>query len=285
MPKRIITIILILLAVFALLLGGIWLVGRRQATKEGKAPATFREFLGLSTKKDPATNADGTTTSVFTNPNDTTTGTLDDIGIGNGGELGTSNFGNDSIIPASEFTQTSEFTGAGTSPIEPTSFGSNGSFGTAGNISSAGNTNNDPLNPGTPSSVDGTTTAPNGAVLPSCSAADINIAFTDTELAELKRLQSRYNAIASRLAGTETIANEAALYDDYALEENRVIEMQNFCQSTAPLIADATMQRRVPTPFWNNGTAGSGGYTAPVGKSPNPLINNILEQLLRINLW
>jgi hypothetical protein len=47
MFKRVIKIILILLAIFLFIVGIIWLLGRHGANKTGKTPLSFRQFLGL----------------------------------------------------------------------------------------------------------------------------------------------------------------------------------------------------------------------------------------------
>jgi hypothetical protein len=290
MTKKIITIIVILLAVFALLLGGIWLIGRRQDSKAGKTPSTFKEFLGLSVKKAPADIDGGTTTSIFTNVDDGK-GSINGLGQDNNSGL------DSSALPADDTVQSSQFTGNGLSPADNSGLAPDSGFGVGGNIGADGDINGSSNGIGLgadggsgSSDVGGTGgsavgSGNSGVTAPVCTTADVTISFNEDEIAELNKLQTRYNAIAGHLAGTDEIASEAALYGDYKLEEAKLAEMQNFCQTTAPLINDPVMQRRVPTPFWNNGTDKGTPFSTPVGSGPNARINVILERLLRINLW
>ncbi len=291
MIKRIITIILILLAFFFVILGGLWLVGRHQATKVGATPLTFREFLGLGTSKKDISIINTPSSSVFTqtgNPGTTT-------GTGNANS-GTSSVGTDTTNGGSNV-QVSQFTGDTLSPSDNTTFNTNGSIGSGSglgtdNLAGAGNgigsvstTNNTGLGGSSSTAI----TA--GGLGSSCTAADITLTFTPTEIQQLNALQTQFNAIASNLATNDQLATELANYDSYKLEEAKIAEFQNFCQATLPLLTDPAMQRHVPTPFWHDATqdsdtfTGTGTANATANGNDPTSGESFLERILRINLW
>ncbi len=303
MTKRILTIILVLLAVAFLLLGGIWLVGRHEAQKNGTTPLTFRQFLGLGTSAKPASTAGGTLTSTFTNPNGATGSGTADNGIGQ-----TTIGPNGTITSTVDNTQVSQFTGSSISPtdnglINSATIGGGSPFNGSGTIGT-GTT----LPSGTP--ITGGTTG-NGSTAgaiaaglggTSCSTADTTITFTASEIQQLNALQAQYNAIAANLATESDAANELSNYNDEKLQEAKIAELQNFCQTNVPLLTDPELRRHVPTPFWHDINQDSetftlSGITTPVGAAYQPLFNapataysnadaaSFLERMLRINLW
>lgn len=250
--NRIVKIILILIVAFFLILGVIWLIGRNSAMKNGKEPLTFRQFLGLSTKKNPAETVPGDGTSVFNgnganNGNGTNgTGTNGDgtgtNGNGTGG-IGTDGTGNVNV---------SQFTDGGT--VGPGGAGSNSSSGN-GSINPDGSSNPsaDPNDDGS-ISVDGGI-SDSGATQPVCSEEDMNIDFTAAEIAQLNILQNRFYALAQTLHSDTDVATELANHDAFTLKADNVLSLYAYCQSKLPIIntgSDAMLKRHVATPFWTS---------------------------------
>ncbi len=324
MTKRIITIILVLLTIFLLIIGGIWLVGRHTATKQGSTPLTFRQFLGLSTTTAPGTGAgQGTLGSLFTAPgskNNTsgtgsggTSGTTQGTGTSTGSSgdgstpvvssnpsgstpnnVQTSQFTNDTLSPSDTGTGNGSSVGTGgtlggSGSIGGTgTVGSGGSIGTSGGFSSGGVSVGGGITSGT-----GTVGGGSGSVIggqANCTAADTNISFTPDEIAQLNALQAQFNTLNTDLATNDQVAAELATYSSYKLEEAKIAEMQSFCQATAPLLTNPAMQRHVPTPFWHDLTQDTETYTGGAvnnmvdGNSPTAG-ESFLERILRINLW
>jgi hypothetical protein len=271
--QRIIKIILILLAVFFLVLGGMWLLGRHAAQKNGTTPLSFRQFLGLSTKQNTATPAQGTTSATFTNGQPVS---------GNAGSAGT--IGGSNALGTPDNYQVSKFTTNPLSPADNATFTNNGNlggpnaFGNAGNFVATASAGTTPL---------GSNGLSGGL---NCSATDSAIAFTPDEIQQLNALQARYDAISANLASNDDVATELSSYTSYKLEEAKIAELQNFCAATTPLLSDPEMKRHVPTPFWHNANQDSETFTAggvnTTADGTNPATgNSFLERILRINLW
>lgn len=325
MTKRIITIILVLLAIFLLLVGGIWLLGRHTAQKNGSAPLSFRQFLGLSSKAPNATTDQGTLTSDFT---DSTTGGnaggnnpaggIQGIGgssgngspsgangsgsIGAGGSgIGTNNvqtsqFTNDTMSPGSGSLGSGSVSSGGGSIISGNgggtgsgSIGGGGSIGSGGVITSGGGFTTVGIGgTGTGNPGGGTGNVIGGTA--SCTAADTNISFTPDEIQQLNALQAQFNTLNSKLATSDQVAAELSTYNSYKLEEAKIGELQTFCQASKPLLTDPALKRHVPTPFWHDATQDSDTYTAgnvnSIVDGTNPSSGeSFLERILRINLW
>jgi len=272
--QRILKIILILLAVFFLILGGVWLLGRHAAQKRGTAPLSFRQFLGLGTKQNTAAPAQGTTSATFTSgePVSGTTGATGKIG------------GNNTLGTPDNY-QVSQFTTNTMSPADIGAYANTGRLGTATGFGSPGNY--------VSTAAIGTATALGGVGASggiSCSATDSAITFTPDEIQQLNALQTRYNAIAANLASNDDVATELSTYTSYKLEEAKIAELQNFCVATTPLLSDPEMKRHVPTPFWHNANQDSETFTAggvnTTADGTNPTTGeSFLERILRINLW
>jgi hypothetical protein len=235
--KRVIKIILILLAVFLLTLGIIWLVGRHSAQKNGKTPLTFRQFLGLSTKSSPANTIPGSTdTSLFTSPGAATAG---GDGTGSNGTNGKGAAGKG----FNENTQVSQFTNKGISLTNGANVGLQTTTAIGSNKAAGDNS--------TITSTSATSTAP------VCSDADTTISFTADELAQLNQLQNRFYAIAQTLHTDADVATEIANHDAFAVKADQVTELYNYCASKLPLITDPRLQQHVATPFWNDSSTDS----------------------------
>ncbi|MDB5188687.1 MAG: hypothetical protein JWM92_285 [Candidatus Nomurabacteria bacterium] len=270
--QRILKIILILLAVFFLVLGGVWLLGRHAAQKNGTTPLSFRQFLGLGTKQSTVAPAQGTS-ATFTSGQPT---------AGNAGGAGT--IGGTNTLGTPDNFQVSKFTSNPLSPADTTTFTNNGSiggpnaFGGAGNFVATAGAGTTPL---------GSNGLSGGL---NCSATDSAITFTPDEITQLNALQTRYNAIAANLASNDDVATELSTYTSYKLEEAKIAELQNFCAATTPLLSDPEMKRHVPTPFWHDTNQDSETFTAggvnTTADGTNPASGeSFLERILRINLW
>lgn len=138
-----------------------------------------------------------------------------------------------------------------------------------------------------------------GDILAGCRADDINIKFTEEEIQRLNVLQKMYDEIANSLYATDAVNAEIDNYLNYVLDKERVQELLSFCSSRAPLIADANLKRRVPTPFWNNPSSEVETFTnIKVYNSDHSNPNNgqwlvdnpknivtLVERMFRINIW
>jgi hypothetical protein len=227
MASRIIKIILILLAIFFLLLGIMWLIGRHTAQKNGSTPLSFRQFLGLGTKQNPVATAPSENASSFTNSSS------------NSSQSAANN-----TAGLADNTQVSQFTDNGLSLYNTGFVGSTNSSGPA-STNNSGNQNSSDLN--TPS-----INYPTGTSTPSCSDADTNITFTPEELTELNELQNRFYAIAQTLHTDGDADIELANHDAFAVKADQVTELYNYCEAQLPYIpTDPQLQKHVATPFWD----------------------------------
>ncbi|MEO5646306.1 MAG: hypothetical protein ABIO57_00860 [Candidatus Paceibacterota bacterium] len=255
--NRILKIILTLIAVFFLILGIIWLIGRNKAIKNGAAPLTFRQFLGLSTKKDAAAILPGEGTSQFNadgtpkNNNGSTTGAngfggdgtidtsgLGGIGIGGTGNVNISNFTNGTTSLAGSFGANNPITGNGS--------GANGSTGTGAN----GSNNNSGGDANSP----GNSNAGSASV---CSDDDITIPFTADQLAQLNILQSRFYTLAQTLHNDTDVETELANHDAFKNKADSILELYAYCESKLPAINsnganDPRLKLHIATPFWRS---------------------------------
>jgi len=251
MFKRIIKIILILLAVFLLILGIIWLIGRHKAKENGTTPLSFKQFIGLSSPQSTTGPSTGSLSSNFTGNGSSTNGSGTGNGAGgNGSGTGTG---------ISDVTNISNFTNTGFSPIGTSSgtgssntnngAGGNGNGTTNGQGSSTTNNNGAGSSNGSGSSTGGTTAAP------VCGTADTTITFTADQLTQLNALQNRFYSLAQTLHTDADVATELANHDAFALKAEQVTELYNYCESKLPLITDPQLQQHVATPFWDQWNA------------------------------
>lgn len=245
--NKILKIILISIAVFFLALGVIWLIGRNSALRNNKEPLTFREFLGLGTKKAPANTVPDENGSTFTPDG---TGNTTGAGTGDGDGTGTGDIG----AGANGGVNVSQFTNGGTSPI-----------GTGiGGVGIGGNTSLGTNSPGT-SGIGGEGNGsgiaieiPDGATTGTeleCSDEDLNIIFTSEELAQLNTLQNRFYTLAQTLHSDTDVETEVANRDAFTLKANNILSLYAYCESKLPTIAataDPRLNIRVATPFWRS---------------------------------
>jgi hypothetical protein len=245
--KRILKIIAILIVAFFIVLGIIWLIGRNKAINNGTQPLTFREFLGLATKKNPVQTVPSTGSSDFTD----TTGTGGTNGTGNGtGGAGTGfNSGNGGFnVNSSTFTSgtyNASGTGSNTNGNGSNS-GSNGST-TGTNTSGTNGTGADSTSPGDSSA----------GSQPVCSDEDTNIPFTPDQLAQLNILQSRFYALAQTLHNDADVETEVANHDSFETKADSIFEEYAYCESKLPTINsdpnnDPRLKLHLATPFWRS---------------------------------
>lgn len=263
--KRVLKIILILIAAFALALLIIWLIGRNKSQKTGQNPLSFKQFLGLSTKTTPGETVPGETSSTFTG--DGSGNNTGNNGSGNGTNAngngnGTGINGNGGFGGASDNNpQISNFTDGGLNPGGNPGGGTGGNGGNPGgggngsdgNGSNGGNpTGSGSSTGGNPGGGDNGNPIGTGTTNePVCSQEDTNIVFTADELAQLKELQNRFYTIAQTLHTDADVDTEVANHDAFAVKADQVTEMYNYCEQKLPLITDPHLQQRVATPFWH----------------------------------
>ncbi len=143
-------------------------------------------------------------------------------------------------------------------------------------------------------------------ILNGCLAKDINIEFTQEELEKLADLQRRYNVIAQTLKSNEAVSEQYKKYLDSALSTVNTKESREFCEQAKGSIADVSMNKRIPTPFWNAQAEPSLGYPADSNTFTNfPIYTSdyegresprsayetpslwatLFERIFRINIW
>jgi hypothetical protein len=249
MFKRIIKIILILLAVFLLVLGIIWLIGRHNAEKAGTKTLSFKQFIGLSSKESSTGNGNGSG-ALSSNFGNNGSGNGNGSGSGNGSNNNGSGSGNGSNNNGEQswsgVTNTSDFTNGGITP-------SGNSAGNGNGVANTGPTNNGSGNNSNVSDT-GNDSGDTGTIAPTCGTADTNITFTADELTELNNLQNQFYTLAQTLHTDADVATELANHDAFALKADQVTELYNYCESkitTAPFATSTQLQRRVATPFWD----------------------------------
>ena len=284
--KRIITIILIIIAIAGIILLVGWMRARNTAQKNGTTAPSFRTFItGNTTNKNTGSTPSGDLTSDFTQETPSSTPTTNQT-IG---------------------TRVSTFTNSSFNPASPQANGgvsSGGSGATAGNSSVGVG----PATPTPPTGGGSTTVTTSGGgqsggnttpATPACSQADLNITFTPEELARLQSLQRRFYAVAQTLHTDADVATELGNHDSFKAKETKITELYNYCQSKVGAFTTPELRRRVATPFWNDaGQNTQGGFLSPTiypsTSAPNTsttLQSSItagegaLEQILRINLW
>lgn len=143
----------------------------------------------------------------------------------------------------------------------------------------------------------------------SCRADDINIQFTEEELAILRAFEERYNQISAELYSREAVAEQRNLHGQLKLKYYRLAELNNFCEQISPRITDPKMQKRVPTPFWHDTNRDSKSFTnytvstsdlnnygiTAGNNNPNNKANSVdkhwqnfatlFERMFRVNIW
>ena len=280
--KIIITIVVIALIVLLVL----WLVARHKAIQNGKTPPQFKDFFTFN------------------------------AGIPNANPIGPSG---EETSPFTSSTTTSLPTG----PQEGTSLFTNGTLGLGDGSLGLGSFAS-PSNQGFPGGNNQTTTnnqtstpppsnTSSGIPVEECSDADSNIVFTTDELNQLSDLSQQFYTLAQTLHSDADVVSAQSAYESFKVQDDQLVELNNYCRAQAPLISDPAFKVRVPTPFWYE--PNSAGYTffgtkdqtnindahdhtsvttyyslTDLVKNSNPVVNTyrasvLLERMLRISLW
>lgn len=301
--KRLITIILIIIAVAAVFLGISWLLSRRTAEKSGTTPQSFREFVtGDTGEGTTPSTPPGTISSDFGTENPDTPGATTGQP---GGIAGT-------LTPT---TRTSVFTNTNLSPTTSNSPRDTGTSVGSG-IGANGST---PTNGGVlPTGSAGPTVPILTNTAPECTDSDLNITFTADELKRLQALQDRFYEIAQTLHNDGDVQAQMANYTAFKLKQANYNELLTYCTDTLARNIPSTpaLKNKVPTPFWYelgdirynptirfegfNVVRGNGEGDTPLGYIMGPgqiggevdsyrgnpdVFKRSMERLLRLNLW
>lgn len=295
--NRKLRIILIVLFLIILVLLGTWLYSRKRATKNNEMPPTFRAFLGIGSSTKPAQNqgVGNEYSSEFTSPN-----------VGNTGATSPSqNSGSTPPTRSSVFTNAGLTPIVGISPLPPVPIPRPGGGVTIG----PGGTVTPPQGGGT--GTPGGIVTPPPSDQPECSEDDVSIQFTADEIDRLNALKSRFFALASSLNTDEELATEVSNYDLFKSKSDKITELYNYCkgspvyvQAKATIPAPqqwgttvagpngATINYRVPTPFWHDTTKDNqafvhqGNNWKDIFSDPDLVFpERSIEHALRLNLW
>lgn len=283
-------IIISVLAIIILFILGAWIVARKKAIKNNEVPPTFRAFLGLNS---PRRSQGGNT------PTEEGSSSFTDESS-NSGEINTegSNTSNE--------TRTSVFTNGGFNPLgtslpqggtNQTGGGSSGSSGSG----SGGGTGGGPV----------VILPPPVVTPPECSDADLNIEFTQDEIARLNVLKTRFFNLAQNLNTDSDLDTEISNYDLFKSKSDKLTELNNYCNNSpvytqaqaTPVVAsqpygsvvpgnNGAINYRVPTPFWhdlakdNQAFVHQGINWKGIFSDPDLIFpERSIEHALRINLW
>jgi cytoskeletal protein RodZ len=262
MFKRVIKIILIMLAIFLLILGIMWLIGRHTAQKNGNTPLSFKQFIGLSDKTSSnGTNGTGggTLSSNFGNNGSNNgsgngngsgqgTGGINGSNTGIGNNNGDSNLGGVNGIGSNGIGNginmvsaptISQFTSGGITATNGYGGGAAGNPTTNTTNTGAGTQNNSP-----------TTTGTTVNTAPICGTADTTITFTPEELDKLNTLQNRFYTIAQTLHTDADAQAELTNHDAFEIKSQQATELYNQCEALLPALPEPMLQEHIATPFW-----------------------------------
>ena len=270
--KRVITIILIILVVLGVLLGISWLVARKTAQKAGTTPPTFRQFLSIGGSTPSKNPSSSDLSSVFTaNPSGSSSGSNSNTVPQPGVRI--SQFTNNTLTPVNNLNDN----GNG-GPIIPGDNG--GGVGDNGGGVGGGDSGG------------GVGQGGGGPAVPACSDADLNITFTPSELARLQALQNKFYAVAQSIHSDADVATEVANHDAFRAKADQISELYLYCQAKSPLLADATLKKHTPTPYWHDILQDSWTFITADGPVGGTVAlddmnrgQHIIEKILHINLW
>ncbi len=286
--KKIFLILILVLLAFVVYR---YVVLKKNQEEGSSTPITFRDFFNLGDKSYPGSEGgDVPIIPIFENEGLGTGGTAGggNTTPGGGGSSGSGGEGTGTPGTASAFGDAPPFEPGG-------SFGAGGSLGSGGDFgdgSPFGNNTGNTGQSGSGSSGGGLTT-PTG---PICSAKDTDIVFTDEENARLQVLEARFNAIAPTLITDQGVVIENGNYQTYKSKNDKIVEYRNFCFERAPLLADAALKRRLPTPYWSDSTLNRATFASDATSVPTrpsvprtPARNSgtdaFIEKLFRLNIW
>lgn len=294
--KRFISITIIILIVVAIILTGAWFFSRRTAEKNGTAKPTFRQFLSGDTDTGTGlTPNDGSLSSVFVD---------DNLSSATPGASVTPTIGTQ-VAQFSSGAYTPTTTSEGTATNGSNSSGNTPGSGVPGEVTAPGSTTVDPTTQ-TPASVPPTIAGPE------CSEADLNIAFSSSDLARLQALQNRFYALSQALRTDADVATETGNHDNFKAKVDKVTALYTSCvQYSQAIPTNSPYSVRIPTPFWHadphfgqesevfigpagpydgaiggSGTwNGSSNGATPTMPTNTPLGLRSLQRSLRLNLW
>lgn len=280
-------IIISILVVIILFIIGAWVVARKKAIKNNEVPPTFRAFLGLTSPKRSQVEKPPTEegSSSFTDESS------------NSGEINNEN------TNTSNGTRTSIFTNGGFNPLgtgSPQEGAGQTSSGSSSS-SSGGNTGGGPV----------VISPPQVATPPECSDADLNIEFTQDEIARLNALKTRFFDLAQNLNTDSDLDTEISNYDLFKSKSDKLTELNNYCNNSpvytqaqaTPVVAsqpygsvipgnNGAINYRVPTPFWHDLTKDNQAFVHQginwkgIFSDPDLIFpERSIEHALRINLW
>jgi len=288
--KRALTIILIILLIIATILTVSWAISRKRAVNDDKTPLTFRQFLGIGGRgQSVPEGTDGLTpeTPVGENP-----GTPENPATPGGSStnpVAVSQFTSGPLTPSQTAgTNDTPINQGGTRPPQ----GSTTSGGTGGNTGGGVTTTGG----------GGGTTGGGSTTAPTCSDADVTIAFTADEIARLNALQNRFYTVATTLYTDAAVQAEVANYTTFKTKANKATELYNYCAAVAPRITSAPLQTKVATPFWRDITKDKAGYmpnsangnttslsgsfaAGPADPRNIPQTQVLIQKIFKLNLW
>lgn len=300
--KRKLAIIISSLIVIALIVGILWFLTRRAAERKGVPPPSFKDFFSASTLiRQQQTPGGELTTDFTTNPNTPGQGTTG-TGSGSTGSGGTTGgtpennvsiFTNTTLNPSGNGTSGGSI-GSGSSGTGGTTGSGSGSTGsggtTGGGTGTTGSGGSGTTGGGT--GTGGSGTGPIGTGGPGnttpvrmCKDEDLNITFTNEDLARLNILQQRFSTIASYLHTDSDIMIVRANYDSYKVKDAQLKELVQYCEQHAPRITEQRYKTHVPTPFWHENGTDLENHLLFTDINKVGLDTLFTEQLLRINLW
>lgn len=261
---------------------------KEKAVDEGR-PLSYREFLNLGEKTPPPTTDDqgGVYAPDFED------GSIGGGGAGGQGPRGGTGaggndgaFGEGSLAPKSAFGDAEPISlvsgiGSGGRPGDIPSFG-NIAFGDAPGFGAGGS----------PGSGSVATTGPEAGAEEICAPGDMEIEFTPEEIARLEALEARFDAIAPSLRTDEGVEAENQNYQVFASKRDKIIEYQSFCFEQSPKVADQSLMRRLPTPFWNNPSMSTTSFSTSTPASAGQFsttnaleTDRFIERLFKLNIW
>lgn len=242
--KKILIIITSILAIILLITVALWQKNTYDAKKAGKAPMSFREFIGFGSKTQNGTGTGGDLSSGFTDQANNTANSVQDDTFNNSNAL-FNNF-NDSIF--------------NNAAIAPVVGGSGTGAGTTNTIVSNG-TNGTNTTQGSTTSASPTTTA----ITASCSTEDQTLDFTDSELAALQSLKDELTALNGTLYNDDDVAAATENYNSLSLLLDKFTEQKNYCKQQMPQLT-GDYAKRLATPYWNEPATNTTNFLLTVGK-------------------
>ena len=261
--KRALLITLGILALFTLIVLGLWQKTNYTATQEGKQTLSFREFIGLGTNATGNSRLEGYLSSAFTSKtqNDATTDTNSSTASVDNANSGYNPYNNNA-----SFFDSVKFTPNGFTNLAP------------GNLNTGKASN--PNGPENPDIIDNTTQDSNSTSVVEdttpqnpldtqnieCTDADMALDFTPEETAKLADLRSQLQSLNGMLYSVDDLSNQNQNYASLSLLFAKFNEENNYCWAQiARVTSDARtavqqedqpdpklLRNHLPTPYWHD---------------------------------